>query len=173
MWWRQASGLMHLKWEMGALMLDLDLKGHKLCGRASPSFGLIWLPASRDPETWPLRGSLIDGQLGANSTIWDVDQHNVEVGTSYGFSRHTKVVDIAASKVLFGLLKSGITWCKWAWQSLSRGLWKIASSGLRLKSCHWQNALVTDYLLFALCWIPGKQSSQRIGIIKPKLEALD
>jgi hypothetical protein len=27
--------------EMGALMLDLDLKGHKLCGRALPSFGLI------------------------------------------------------------------------------------------------------------------------------------
>jgi len=27
-----------------------------------------------------------------------VDQHNVEVGTSYGFSKLTKVVDIAALK---------------------------------------------------------------------------
>jgi hypothetical protein len=34
------------------------------------------------------------------------------MGTSYGFSRHTKVVDIVASIVLFGFLKTGNTWCK-------------------------------------------------------------
>jgi hypothetical protein len=56
-------------WEMGALMFDLDLKGCKFHGRAFLNFGLIWLPTSRDFETWPLRGSLIDGKLGANSTI--------------------------------------------------------------------------------------------------------
>ncbi len=56
--------------EMGILMLDLDLKGCKLHGRALLSFGFIWiLLASKDPETWPLRGSLIDDKLGVNSTI--------------------------------------------------------------------------------------------------------
>ncbi len=169
MWWRQASGLMHLKWEMGALMLDLDLKGHKLCGRASPSFGLIWLPALRDPETWPLRGSLIDGQLGANSTIWDVDQHNVEVGTSYGFSRHTKVVDIAASKVLFGLLKS----VQVSMTIIQQRTLEDSELWVEVKELPLAECPCYRYLLFALCWIPGKQSSQRIGIIKPKLEALD
>jgi hypothetical protein len=77
--------------EMSALMFHLDLKGCKFHGRALLSFGLIWLLGSRDLETWPLKGNLIDGKLGANSTIWNVDQHNVEVGTSYGFSRHTKI----------------------------------------------------------------------------------
>jgi hypothetical protein len=56
--------------EMGVLMLDLDLKGCKLHGRALLNFGLIWiLLAPKDLETWPLRGSLIDEKLGANSTI--------------------------------------------------------------------------------------------------------
>jgi hypothetical protein len=64
-----------------------------------PYWALDWyeiLLALRDLETWPLKGSLIDSKLGVNSTIWNVDQHNVEVGTSYGFSKHTKVVDIIA-----------------------------------------------------------------------------
>jgi hypothetical protein len=56
--------------EMGILMLDLDLKGCKFHGRALLNFGLIWiLPTSKDLETWPLKGSLIDDKLGANSTI--------------------------------------------------------------------------------------------------------
>ncbi len=129
--------------ETGALILDPDLKGCKLRGRALLNFGLIWLPASRDPETWPLRGSLIDGKMGANWTVWDVDRHNVEVGASYGFSRHTKVVDRAASTILFGLLKTGNTWCKWAWQSLSTGLWE--DSKLRVE-------LGFQSLKNNLCW---------------------
>jgi hypothetical protein len=42
MWWRSGfrADAFEVR-EMGALMLDLDLKGHKLCGRALPSFGLI------------------------------------------------------------------------------------------------------------------------------------
>ncbi len=84
--------------EMDALMLDLDLKGCKLHGGALLSFGLIWnFPASKDPEHMTIETySLIDNKMGNNSTIWNVDQHNVEVQTSYGFSRHTKVVDIIA-----------------------------------------------------------------------------
>jgi len=50
--------------------------------------------APRDLKRWSLRGSLIDHKLEANSTIWNVDQHNVKMQTSYGFSRHTKVVGI-------------------------------------------------------------------------------
>ncbi len=81
--------------EMGVLMLYLDLKGCKLCGRALLSFGLIWiLSAPRDLKRWSLRGTLIDDKLEVNSTLWNVDQHHVKMRTSYGFSRHTKVVDI-------------------------------------------------------------------------------
>jgi hypothetical protein len=84
--------------EMGVLMLDLDSKGCKLRGRALLSFGLVWnLPTLKNPEHMTIETcSLIDNKLGANSTIWNVDQHNVEVGTSYGFSRRdTMVVNIA------------------------------------------------------------------------------
>jgi hypothetical protein len=50
-----------------------------------PYWTLGWyeiLLALRDLKTWPLKGSLIDNKLGANSTIWNVDQPNVEMGTS-------------------------------------------------------------------------------------------
>jgi hypothetical protein len=69
------------------------------------------------------------------------------VGTSYGFSRHTKVVDIAASKVLFGLLKS----VQVSMTIIQQRTLEDSELWVEVKELPLAECPCYRYLLFALC----------------------